>query len=270
MIERAAPPADLADLVEEFSTRRAALDRAAFPVFASARTELLFHFGDSFLIADDSPRDPRALAPAAVLGPRDRPYWQVAGPRIDWFIVQLTPLGCTRLLRCRFADLWHREAALADLWGAQADHVHDRMRDAPDFAGRIAIASAALRARARRAGGDAQMSRLAALARCGRIRSVAGLAACADLGARRLRQRFSEQLGVGPKHFLSVMRFGRLLTSLHPRPWLEVSAGFPEYADESHAIRAFRRFAGTTPGRYRTAKSRGDPLVFTGEPLPLG
>jgi AraC-like DNA-binding protein len=270
MIERASPPPDLADLVEEFSARRAVVARAALPVFASARVELVFHFGDPFLVAGDAPLAPCMLAPAAVLGPRDRPYWQVAGARIDWFIVQLTPLGCNRLLGCRFAELWHREVSVGEFWGSQADDLHAHLRDVPEFGDRMAIASAAIRKRARLAGGDPDMSRLAALARHGRIRSVAGLAACSDLGARRLRQRFTEQVGIGPKHFLNVMRFGRLLTSLHPRPWLAASAEEAEYADESHAIRAFRRFAGTTPARYRSAKATGDPLVFTGAALPLG
>jgi AraC-like DNA-binding protein len=270
MIERAPPPPDLADLVEEFSARRAVGPRAALPVFASARVELVFHFGDPFLVADDMPLEPRFLAPATMLGPRDRRYWQLAGPRIDWFIVQLTPLGCRRLLDCRFADLWHREAALGDFWGTEANSLHESLASATGFAARVAIASAALRARARISGGDADTSRLATLARRGRLRSVGQLASCSDLGPRRLRQRFGEEIGAGPKHFLNVMRFGRLLTSLHPRPWLGTTADETEYADDSHAIRAFRRFAGTTPGRYRAAKAKGDELVFTGPALPLG
>lgn len=271
MIARAPLPPDLADLAEEFSARCAISARAALPIFASARVELVFHFGDPFLVAGDSPLAPRALASSTVLGPRDRPYWQIAGPRIDWFIVQLTPLGCRRLLGCRFTDLWHREVALADLWGADAGDLHARLGAAPAFAEKVSIATAAMRARARLSRyGDADISRLAALARCGRLRTVGALATCSGLGPRRLRQRFCEEVGVGPKHFLNMMRFGRLLTSLHPRPWVGPTAGEWEYADESHAIRAFHRFAGTTPGRYRAAKASGDELVFTGPALSLG
>jgi len=271
VIERAPPPPDLAHLIEEFSARRASVSRAALPVFASARAELLFHFGDPFLVAGDAPVAPRPLARAAVLGPRDRLYWQLAGPCIDWFAVQLTPLGCRRLAGCRFADLWNREAALDELWGVgPAEALHERLSVAPGFAARTAIVAAALRARRQPPVGDARMSSLAALARRGRLRTVAELAASSDVGPRRLRQRFGEEIGVGPKHFLSVMRFGRLLASLHPKPWLGRAPEEAEYADDSHAIRAFKRFAGTTPGHYRAAKAAGDELVFTGAPIPLG
>ena len=269
MIERAPPPPDLSSWVEAFSARSLVARRAALPIFPSARAELVFHFGDPFLVGDDDSSDLRPLPRAAVLGPRRRLYWQRAGPRIDWLIVQMTPLGCRALLGCRFADLWSREIPLADLWGAAAAELHERLACAASFADKAAIAAAALRALARPARGDAAVSRLVGLARRGRVRNAAAMADLEGIGPRRLRQRFDEEVGLGPKHFLSLMRFGRLLASTHPRPWMSAPELGAEYADESHAIREFRRFAGTTPGAYRAAKSSGDDLVFTGAAIPL-
>jgi AraC-like DNA-binding protein len=83
------------------------------------------------------------------------------------------------------------------------------------------------------------------------------------IGERRLRQRFAAEVGVSPKQWLSLMRVNRFLGTQHPRTAMSCIGHF-EYADDSHASRAFVRFTGLTPGTYRRLKSRGDPLVNTG------
>src|SRR5262245_61434648 len=97
VVSRVAPPADLRLLAEAFAGRTATTLKARFPVFPTARAELMFHFADPFLIGDAAAGPMRPLAPASLLGPRLSNYWQSAGPRIDWFMVQLTALGCRRL-----------------------------------------------------------------------------------------------------------------------------------------------------------------------------
>jgi AraC-like DNA-binding protein len=266
VIRRSAPPADLSLLVEAFAARSAEVPRSFFPVFPTARAEVIFHFADPFLVADRELGPVRPLPGAVLLGPRSARYWQSAGPRIDWFLVQLTPLGCRRLLGVRFADSWHREFALTDFWGSTATALHSRLQEAGSFNERMAVASAALRALCRGgAVGDAAVSEAGRLARAGRMRSVDQLAARLDVGPRRLRQRFAEEYGISPKQFLRLMRFGRQLVSRHPlAARLHPPVDEPEYADDSHAIREFRRFTGMTPGAYTQLKSGGDQLIFTG------
>ncbi len=237
-----------------------------FPVFPTARLELIFHFGDPFMVNAAEGEPLRPLPPAALLGPRSRICWQSAGPRIDWFMVQLTALGCRRLLGLSFAEAWHDEIALSDLWGPAAEALHDRLRAAGSFEARVAIAGATLRTRAGDEALDDRLSQLGAIARAGRIRSVSALVNGLGVGPRRLHQRFVADYGISPKGFLSLMRFGRQLAARHPLAAPDMDE--PEYADDSHAIREFRRFTGLTPGAYVRAK-RHDRLIFTGAPILL-
>ena len=264
LISRCAPPGDLAPLVEAFAGRTANVQRARFPVFPTARAELIFHFGDPFQVADESDGAMRALAPAVLLGPRGSISWQSAGPRIDWFLVQLTPLGCRCVLGASFGESWHREIALSDLWGSDALVLHDKLAEIPSFEARRALVLAEIRARCGVVDAD-PLTRVGSLVRTGQIRHLDQLGLCLDVGPRRLHQRFVARYGVGPKTLLSLLRFGRQLEARHPLSMIDAE---PEYADESHAIREFRRFTGLTPGAYARQK-RHDRLVYTGTQVLL-
>lgn len=266
VISRIAPPCDLEPLVEALAGRQARVPRAMFPVFPTARAEIIFHFGDPFLVGGEAGAPLRPLPPAVLLGPRQRIYWQAAGPGIDWFLIQLTPLGCRRLLGLSFAEAWDDEIDLGDLCGPAAEALHERLREAGSFRARAALAVSALRMLAGPTEVD-PVSRFGSLARAGRVRTLAELAYGLGVGPRRLHQKFVAAYGIGPKTFLSLMRFGRQLETLHPLSRRH-GTDEPEYADESHAIREFRRFAGLTPGAYIRQK-REDRLVHTGEQIPL-
>ena len=268
VVDRTAPPRDLEPLVEALAGRLACVGRAKFPVFPTARAELIFHFGDPFLVADTPVGAMRPLPRAVLLGPRRQNHWQSAGPQIDWFLIQLTPLGCRQLLGLSFAEVWNREIDLADLPGLGMTELHERLRGLTTFRARVALAVATLRAAPLNVQLD-PISRAGRLAREGRIRSLAQLGARLDVGPRRLHQSFVANYGIGPKYFLSLMRFGRQLTARHPSFNVHSLQEEPEYADDSHAIREFRRFANLTPAAYARQKSGGDRLVFTGAPIFL-
>lgn len=86
-----------------------------------------------------------------------------------------------------------------------------------------------------------------------RVRDVAD-----DLGVSEstLRRRFGADLGLAPKPFSAVVRFRHALAYLHAHPgasWAQVADRFG-YADQSHLIRDYRRFAGVVPSRWDDAE----------------
>lgn len=262
---REAPPPALAETVEFLSQRRVDGPAVTLSIFPTARAELIFHFGDPFL-AGSTAATARPLPRAALLGPRAKPYWQAAGPRIDWFMIALTPAGCRRLLGLPLAQLWGRDMPLGRFWGEAADALYRQLASAGTFDARISAVEAMLSGldTAEPAG---EIAKIAAAARSGSIKTIEQMCAALSIGPRRLRQVFAAEIGIPPKEFLSIMRFGRHLAALHPAPWIEPEdACATEYVDESHATRAFRRFTNTTPGAYRRAKSMTtDSLIFTGQ-----
>lgn len=260
---RTGPPPALAADVVAFIGRRSIVPRSGFDVFPYAQPELLFHFADPFCIGPLGETASTPLPRAVLLGPRTARYRQCAGPRIHWFIIQLSPAGCRRLLGAPFGALLDRELPLGDLVGDDtADRLWDLLSAAADFASRVRIAASwiAAAAHASEPRGDADISRLAEIARPRPLLRVDHLAGRLDVTARRLHQRFSAELGIAPKYWLGLMRAHRYLQTLHPDT---ADLAF-EYADESHAIREFKRYSGLTPGEYRAIKCRGDPLVNTG------
>lgn len=261
---RSAPPADLAPYVEAILGRRARHAPADFDVFPGAHAELLFHFADPFRAGPGGSQATGALPRAALLGPRTGRCRQQAGPAIDWLIVQLSPAGCQHFLGHPFGQLIDYDAALTTLLPG-AELLWQQLADQTSFRTRAALAADWLRGVPVRRRGDSRLSQLVTLSRTRPVPSAARLADILGHGERRLRQRFAAEVGVSPKSWLSLMRANRYLTSLHPATR---STEF-EYADDSHAIRAFRRFAGITPGAYRDLKAAGDPLVNTGRNLAL-
>ena len=76
------------------------------------------------------------------------------------------------------------------------------------------------------------------------------------MGASTLRRRFRRDLGISPKAFSAIVRFRHALAYLHAHPgasWAGVAARFG-YADQSHLIRDYRRFAGVVPSRWDDAE----------------
>ncbi len=253
----------LAPLVEAYAGRSATGKLATFPVFPTGRAELIFHFADPFRTGSEASLQP--LARAALLGPRSSSYWHAAGPTIDWFLIQLTPIGMRQFLGARFDRCWDRAVLLSNLPHALPIDLFERLCSAGSFAARAALVDTLLLTIPPvDDGGDVAVSEAGRLARRSEINTIAGLADFVGVGERRLRQRFRAEYGVAPKAFLQLVRLGRQLQSLHPDHAADPDTALAEYADESHAIRAFRRHTGLTPSAYREIKHSGDPLVFTG------
>jgi len=88
----------------------------------------------------------------------------------------------------------------------------------------------------------------------GAIRPARGWAGAARqrLHAAQFIRRFEQAVGLTPKRYARVLRFGVLLPSLArcgPRDWARIAAG-AGYFDQSHLIREFRQLSGMAPGAY--------------------
>lgn len=89
---------------------------------------------------------------------------------------------------------------------------------------------------------------------------IDALARSSGLGARRFRERFTEQLGMSPKRFARLCRFRALIEQV-PRTarveWAQVAADAGLH-DQAHLVHEFKAFAGMTPGDW-LAKVREFP-----------
>lgn len=79
---------------------------------------------------------------------------------------------------------------------------------------------------------------------------VAQVARAVGLGERQLERRFLARVGLSPKRYAQLARFERAQRLARRGGSLSQVALESGYADQPHFIREFRRFAGTTPGRF--------------------
>ena len=262
VLHRTDPPEDLSSLIESFAGRDDLTAPGAFPIFPIGRAELFFNFGDPIWTGQIGHLRP---APQAfLLGPRSQIYWQAGGPAVDWFLVQLTPLGMRRLLGTSFGECWDLTIDLEQMPSRIPSDLFSRMQAAETFQDRVAICVDAVRAVSKSDKIDAAASAVGSMARRGILRTVDAMGRSLDIGPARLRQRFQSTYGVGPKFFLSLMRFERQLTERHPLLHGSVYDENDDYFDDSHAIREFKRFTHMTPTKYRSLKA-DDRMLVTGE-----
>ncbi len=167
--------------------------------------------------------------------------------------------GAAPFLRAPASSLRGAHVCLADLWGRDGALLRDRMLDRATADARLAVLEDVLVARFDRERiPDARVARALAILRTGR--GLPSLRAGLGSDERRFVASFATSVGVTPKRYARLARFGELLGQLArgSRPsWAGLAASCG-YFDQAHMIAEFRAFAGMTPTHYR-ARSRGEP-----------
>lgn len=216
------PPEALAPFVERFWTLETGETAARYPVLPDGCLDIVDH-GERGIEAVGAMTAPETVALPArsrLVGVRFRTG--MAGPFLR------TPPG----------ELTGLRPALEDLWGAAARSLHQRLLEASSQAERLRALACALP----RPPEDATPWRV----RLG------------GLSPRQFRRRCLEETGLTPKMLDRVLRFRRALRTVRTAPhlgWAEVAAECGYY-DQSHLIRDFREFAGTTPAEWAAERGR--------------
>lgn len=191
---------------------------------------------------------PRPLPLVALSGPMTRSHRSVIEAGACGFHVQFTPTGARALLgEHAVPDIWEASLPPALLRWAEA------VAEAPSVEARVALADAFWRARlpTSEAWSAAAVRRLMQTAGG---QTVASLAETLGVSPRTLQRRFATDVGIGVKTFAQVERYRQshgLLLRAPQATWTDVCTRFG-YADQAHFVRAFRRFTGTPPTRWRT------------------
>lgn len=148
---------------------------------------------------------------------------------------------------------------LHDLWGAHARVLRERLAAARTVEARFDLLEEALLARAARAPDlhPAVPFALRALDDPHAPSSVAAVRAQIGIPEGRFVALFREHVGLGPKLYARVRRFGRVLELVdggRAVDWAAVAAACG-YFDQAHFARDFRAFSGLTPTAYLEARN---------------
>jgi AraC-like DNA-binding protein len=170
--------------------------------------------------------------------------------------LQLHPLGVHTLLGLPSAELAGWVLDLAELPRPALAELPDRLRAAPDWAGRFAVLDEVLLQAATRERPPPDEVRRAwqLLVGSGGSIPVAELAADVGWSRRHLSERFAREVGLSPKQAGRVLRFERataLLRALPPGGLAEVAARCG-YFDQAHLSNEYRALAGCSPRTWLT------------------
>ncbi|HEY0464315.1 MAG TPA: helix-turn-helix domain-containing protein [Polyangiaceae bacterium] len=161
-------------------------------------------------------------------------------------LVRFTPVGAA-CLGVPVAELTGRSVALdAILPRVRVAQAHEELAEASDAATRVAVVERLLSELPFE--DDLLITRATALLAASHDEaSVSAVAVALGVSERQLERRFLARVGVTPKRFATLRRFERAVARARTAPSLTTAALDAGYYDQSHFIRDFRRFAGSSP-----------------------
>lgn len=177
--------------------------------------------------------------------------------------VDFQPGGIRHFLGCAADAVAEQIVPLDAIWGRSASLLREQLLATPGASKRLELLERFLRQRVR--GG---LQRPATLREAliafeqSELKSVADVNRRTGLSPRRLSALFREEIGLGPKTFWRLRRFNAAVRSLEQRE-LRGAALAAEcgYFDQSHFIREFRAFAGSSLREYLVHRVAGSDHV---------
>ena len=165
-------------------------------------------------------------------------------------IIEFNPLGAYRLFRLSYAEVTNQIVEMADLIGSRAEGLQSQLAEAGALNLKLQLLQNYLINRLEKATPDPIYDYC-----INRIMDSKGLITVAKLeketgySSRWLNRKFSEHLGTGPKNLSEIVRFKQFYQAYSTGIRLQNLKEYiyEYYYDQSHFLRAFKRFTGCTP-----------------------
>ena len=165
-------------------------------------------------------------------------------------IIEFNPIGAYRIFRLSYAAVKNQIVEVSDLFGSRLGELKSQLADAATLELKLEILQRFLIRQLAKTAPDQIYDYC-----IGRISNSKGLVTVAQLEketgytSRWLNTKFAEHLGTGPKNLAEIVRFKQFYQaySTGARPHKLKEHIYEYYHDQSHFIRAFKRFTGHTP-----------------------
>jgi AraC-like DNA-binding protein len=165
-------------------------------------------------------------------------------------IIEFNPLGAYRFFPLSYAEVKNQIVELADLVGKRAEELQSQLVEANSITLKLQLLQKFLIKQLEKAVADPIYDYCV-----DRILGADGLLSVTQLeketgySSRWLHRKFSEHLGTGPKNLSEIIRFKQFYHAYSTGLKLQnlKEQVYHNYHDQSHFIRAFKRFTGSTP-----------------------
>jgi AraC-like DNA-binding protein len=165
-------------------------------------------------------------------------------------IIEFNPLGAYRLFRLSYAEVQNQIVGMTDLIGNSAEELQSQLAEAGTLDLKLQLLQSFLIRRLERATPDPIYDYC-----INRISYSKGLISVSQLekdtgySSRWLHKKFLEHLGTGPKNLSEIIRFKQFYEAYSTGGTLQSLKDhiYQYYYDQSHFLKAFKRFTGSTP-----------------------
>jgi len=209
------------------------------------------------LFADETDDTGSVVSHSMIGGVRDAAYLKDSSDPAPTVGAVFRPSAAGAFLGAPTDSFAGRHTPLEDFWGGAVEALRDQLGATNELDQRLVILEHALLKRLPRIRGvDPAIVQAALLLE---RRPVGKVAASLDWSHRHFIARFSAVVGLSPKRYARLARFGRVLLRLERQPetGLAEIAHDAGYADQAHFNRDFRTFSGISPGAYRKTGGTG-------------
>jgi AraC-like DNA-binding protein len=217
----------------------------------TAEVPLIINFGAPIRLFDVADRTRSTELGSFATGAYDSHVVVEANGSQSGIQIDFTILGMRLFLGRPLAHLTNRGVGLEDIFGSEGRRATMALHDAPTWDARFDLLDREIGSRMAAAKRPASevLCTWTRIAQSGGLVTIGALVQETGWSQKHLISQFREHIGLAPKMFARVMRFGRSVDRLRQRSYstltdLALDCG---YYDQSHFDRDFRVFAGVTP-----------------------
>jgi len=254
------PRSELSRWVEElwcFEAKASIRTAGALLVVPDGRPEVIVHYRTPFIRtqAGNTAEDPSAF----VFGQLTEPIELASQGPVGVVGARLRPEGLHLLGFGNASEATNQAVALGDL-GELGKSISGRVRKASGRSERLSVLESLLLRRAENVGNRASLvsAAVARIRGTGGRERVENTATSLGVSRRHLERQFQTYVGIGPKSFARLERFGHLLQATFEQEvssWVDLALDHGYY-DQSHLWRDFQSFAGRSASGLQEANTQ--------------
>jgi AraC-like DNA-binding protein len=224
--------------------RKLIVPNANFKLTLTYRNGIVARIGDKTFVQDENKLSLTGLIDSPViLDPQE-------DAQTGTIIIEFNPLGVYRLFRLPYTEVKNQIVELGDLIGNCAEELQSQLAETGSLNLKLQFLQSFLIKQLEKAVSDPiydycinRISYSKGLISVGQLEKETGYS------SRWLHIKFSEHLGTGPKNLSEIVRFKQFYQAFSSGANNQTLKEqiYDNYHDQSHFIKAFKRFTGSTP-----------------------
>lgn len=267
------PSALLADLVECYWTVRAPVNSFGKHerLIPGGRIEMMFNFADPlrWLITQQDALG-AVMQNAFLMGPRNRIYYAYGAGNIDMAGIRFKPGGLAAFTNVPASAILNQVVPAECFFGRAVNDWPALLYEMETDEDKVNLLDRLLIQAVRKYDLDLQMINSVVETIRMNTDSTHIQSICAKTGwsYKKLERTFQKNAGYTPKYYSKIVRFNKALRLMarNQQSLTEVCYDC-NYFDQSHFIKDFHQFAGTTPGNFKKEDNRIASYLITHQPV---